>query len=87
MNCMMSENRYRYHINIFYSVEDQAFIADIPDLKYCSAHGDTPQEALAEVLIALESVIEMFEEDGRPLPEVKYRPDYIAQLLNKFPKG
>ena len=35
-----------YHINIFYSEEDEAYIADIPDLKYCSAAGDTPQEAL-----------------------------------------
>ena len=31
-----------YHINIFYSEEDEAYIADIPDLKYCSASGDTP---------------------------------------------
>ena len=40
-----------YHINIFYSEEDDAYIADIPDLKYCSAHGTTPEEALAEVLL------------------------------------
>ncbi len=30
-----------YHINIFYSEEDQGYIADIPDLKYCSAYGET----------------------------------------------
>ena len=41
-----------YHINIFYSEEDEAYIADIPDLKYCSAAGDTPQEALQEILKA-----------------------------------
>ena len=41
-----------YHINIFYSDEDQATIADIPDLKYCSASAETPQQALQEVLIA-----------------------------------
>jgi hypothetical protein len=34
-----------YHINIFYSLEDEAYIADIPDFEMCSAHGDTPQEA------------------------------------------
>jgi predicted RNase H-like HicB family nuclease len=33
-----------YHINIFYSEEDEAYIADIPDLKYCSTSGDTPQQ-------------------------------------------
>lgn len=39
-----------YHINIFYSDEDDGYIADIPDLKFCSAFGETPGEALAEVL-------------------------------------
>ena len=41
-----------YHINIFYSEEDEGYIADIPDLKACSAFGDTPEEALREVQIA-----------------------------------
>ena len=41
-----------YHINIFYSEADEAYVADIPDLKYCSALGETPQEALAEVFKA-----------------------------------
>ena len=35
-----------YHINIFYSEEDEGYIADIPDLKACSAFGHTPEEAL-----------------------------------------
>ena len=41
-----------YHINIFFSEEDNGYIADIPDLKYCSAFGKTPNEALKEVIIA-----------------------------------
>lgn len=41
-----------HHINVFWSDEDGAYIADIPDLKFCSAHGDTPEEALREVLVA-----------------------------------
>jgi predicted RNase H-like HicB family nuclease len=32
-----------YHINIFYSEEDETYIADIPDLKYCSAIGESPE--------------------------------------------
>jgi len=63
-----------YHINIFYSEEDQAYIADIPDLKYCSSHGETPEEALAEVLIAKEAYLEVLRQDGRPAPEPRYRP-------------
>ena len=41
-----------YHINIFYSDEDNGYIADIPDLKHCSAFGKTAMEALSEVEIA-----------------------------------
>ena len=41
-----------YHINVFYSQEDQGYIADIPDLKACSAFGETPAQALGEVLAA-----------------------------------
>jgi predicted RNase H-like HicB family nuclease len=41
-----------YHINLFYSDEDGGYIADIPDLKSCSAFGPTPEEALREVQIA-----------------------------------
>lgn len=63
-----------YHINVFYSLEDEAYIADIPDLKYCSAHGGTPQEALAEVLIAKEAWLEAARANGRPIPEPRYRP-------------
>ena len=57
-----------YHINIFYSLEDEAYIADIPNLKYCSAHGETPQEALAEVLIAKDVWLEAARENGRTIP-------------------
>ncbi len=38
-----------YHINIFYSEEDAAYVADIPDLEACSAFGATAEKALAEV--------------------------------------
>jgi predicted RNase H-like HicB family nuclease len=63
-----------YHINIFYSAEDEAYIADIPDLKYCSAHGETPQEALEEVLIAKAAWLEAAQENGRPIPAPRYHP-------------
>ena len=63
-----------YHINIFHSDEDGAYIADIPDLKYCSAAGDTPQEALQEVLIAKQAWLESLRLDGKPTPEPKYKP-------------
>jgi predicted RNase H-like HicB family nuclease len=63
-----------YHINIFYSDEDAGYIADIPDLQYCSAFGDSPQQALAEVLIAKEAWLEAAHDDGKPVPPPHYRP-------------
>ncbi len=63
-----------YHINIFYSDEDRCYIADIPDLKFCSACGATPEEALRELRIARSAWIETARENGKPIPEPKYRP-------------
>ncbi|MFN8421014.1 MAG: type II toxin-antitoxin system HicB family antitoxin [Anaerolineae bacterium] len=63
-----------YTITIFYSEEDEAYIADIPDLETCCAFGDTPEQALAEVLIAKEGWLETARENGYPIPEPTYRP-------------
>ncbi|MBG1263514.1 type II toxin-antitoxin system HicB family antitoxin [Nostoc commune] len=63
-----------YHINIFYSKEDGGYIADIPDLKYCSAFGSTEEEALREVLQAKAVWLDAAKTDGKPTPEPRYRP-------------
>lgn len=63
-----------YHINIFYSEDDKGYIAEIPDLQHCSAFGETPTEALAEVIIAKETWIQAAKEQGRPIPKPTYRP-------------
>jgi len=63
-----------YHINVFYSEEDKCYVADIPDLKSCSAFGDTPEEALREVLIAKKGWLECCRDRGLSVPEPRYRP-------------
>jgi predicted RNase H-like HicB family nuclease len=63
-----------YHINIFYSDEDGGYIADIPDLDSCSAFGNTPDVALAEVEIAKSAWLEAARTSGKPIPEPRYRP-------------
>ncbi|MDP6779478.1 MAG: type II toxin-antitoxin system HicB family antitoxin [Candidatus Latescibacteria bacterium] len=68
-----------YHVNVFYSEQDQGYVADIPDLEHCSAFGETPEEALREVLEAKQAWMEAAKEDGKPIPEPRYRP-LIYQL-------
>jgi predicted RNase H-like HicB family nuclease len=63
-----------YYINLFYSDEDEGYIADVPDLRYCSAFGRTPEEALREVAIAKELWSEVAREDGKPIPPPTYHP-------------
>ena len=63
-----------YHINIFYSDEDGGYIADIPDLKACSAFGATPEDALREVEIAKAAWLDAARIEGKPVPEPMYRP-------------
>ena len=62
-----------YHINIFYSEEDESYVADLPDFVYCSAFGDTPEEALKELLIAKEAWLADAREAGDPIPIPRYR--------------
>jgi len=63
-----------YHINIFYSDEDSGYIADIPDLSFCSAFGETPEAALSEVLKAKRAWLEAAKAAGKPIPNAHYRP-------------
>jgi predicted RNase H-like HicB family nuclease len=63
-----------YHINVFYSDDDGGYIADIPDLEACSAFGQTPEEAVAEVERAKEAWLRSAREAGKPIPEPRYKP-------------
>ena len=63
-----------YHINIFYSEEDEGYVADIPDLEACSAFGETPAEALAELERAKAAWLEAARTEGKTIPPPRYRP-------------
>lgn len=63
-----------YHINIFYSDEDECYIADIPDLKFCSACGDTPEEALREAQAAKAAWLAAAKAQRQLIPKSTYRP-------------
>ena len=62
-----------YEIIIYWSAESEAFIAEAPQLRYCSAHGETYEEALKEIQVAIDGWIEAALEFGVPIPEPKTR--------------
>ncbi|NCC45390.1 MAG: type II toxin-antitoxin system HicB family antitoxin, partial [Clostridia bacterium] len=62
-----------YHINIFYSDEDQGYIADIPDLEACSAFGESPDQALHEVEVAKNAWLDAARAEGKKIPQPRYR--------------
>lgn len=67
-----------YHINVFYSAEDEGYIADVPDLKSCSAFGETPEQALHEVLAAKKAWLNAARKHGKSLPKPRFRPAIYA---------
>ena len=69
-----------YHINLFYSEEDGGYIADIPDLKSCSAFGETPEEALREVQLAKAAWLQTCRARKKSVPSPRYRPAIYAAM-------
>jgi predicted RNase H-like HicB family nuclease len=63
----------RYEIILYWSDEDQAFIAEVPELPGCAADGTTYKEALANAEVVIREWIETARELGRPIPEPRGR--------------
>jgi predicted RNase H-like HicB family nuclease len=63
----------KYEVIIYWSAEDKAFIAEVPELPGCAADGPTKQAALKNVDVVIEEWIATAKELGRPIPEPKGR--------------
>jgi len=80
----------RYPAQVFWSDEDNGFIAVAPDLPGCSAFGDTQQEALSQLPDAIEAWIEAAQAAGNPIPEPSspaLEADYSGKVLLRMPRG
>ena len=64
---------HRYEVIIYWSDEDQAFIAEVPELPGCAAHGSTSEAALAEAQTAIDLWLSTATEFGDPIPAPKGR--------------
>jgi len=76
-------NDVRYTIEIFYSEEDEGYIAVVPELPGCSAFGETPEEALKEVKIAIELWIKAAKEMGKEIPRPMGK-DLLKEFVEKI---
>ena len=63
----------RYEVIIYWSDEDQSFVAEVPELAGCAADGGSYQEVIADVEVVIEEWIGTAKELGRPIPEPKGR--------------
>ena len=62
---------FKYEIILYWSNADDAFVAEVPELPGCTAHGDTQEETLKNVKQAMELWIDTAKEFGDPIPEPK----------------
>ena len=62
---------HKYEIIIYWSNEDEVFVAEVPELPGCMAHGNTAEAALAQAHEAVQLWIDTARELGRPIPEPK----------------
>ncbi len=63
----------KYEVLIYWSDDDQAFVAEVPELPGCAVHGATQAEALANAQEAIQLWVETAKECGDPIPEPKGR--------------
>ena len=64
---------HKYETIIYWSDEDRCFVAEVPELPGCTAHGDSPNRALASAHEAISLWIDTAREFGDPIPEPKGR--------------
>jgi len=60
---------YKYEIIMYWSNEDDAFVAEVPELPGCMAHGSTQEEAIKNINEAMELWIDVARDNGGPIPE------------------
>ena len=63
----------KYEVIIYWSEEDEAFIAEVPELPGCAADGPTYKDALANVEMVIQEWIDTAKGLGRPIPKPKGR--------------
>ena len=75
------EGRMSYVKIVEWSDEDQCYVGSCPGLFYGGCHGDNEQEVFSELCHIVEETIELYRQDGRPLPSPTSGKDYANKML------
>lgn len=78
---------HKYSFSVGWSEEDGSYIALCPEFPGLSGIGDTVEEAIAELQVALQGAIETYQAEGWPLPEPHLQAQYSGKLLVRMPKS
>lgn len=73
-------------IKLIYSPEDEGFIATIPDLKWCSAFGETEEEAIREIKLVQKEWLRIAKKEGFPIPKPQTADSYSGKITAKTSK-
>jgi predicted RNase H-like HicB family nuclease len=71
-------NEPHYHITLFWSDEDNLWIADVPDLRSCMTHGDTRAAAIRNAAVAIDGWLAVIQDRGFEIPKPRYRSAIYA---------
>lgn len=69
---------HKYELSVYWSGEDRVFVAEVPDLPGCMAHGSTPTDAVRSVAAAIALWIDTARADGVAVPEPRMRPATVG---------
>ncbi len=78
---------FEYRIVVEWSADDEAFVARVPALPGCAAHGRTPERATREALIAARAMLDSMRAHGLPLPAKDLTPRHSGQLRLRLPRS
>ncbi len=80
-------NPFEYRIVVEWSAEDEAFVARVPALPGCAAHGHTPERATREALVAARAMLDSMRAHSLPLPTSDLTPRHSGQLRLRLPRS
>ena len=77
---------FKYPVRLFYSGEDQGYIATIPDLPGCSAFGEKPEIALKELQVAMDLWLRAAKRERREIPPSNVTRKYSGRMVIRMPQ-